>query len=345
MPGRAAYLDGRGGSEMRLNFSGVGEDDIREGVRRIGKVVREQVALYVDADRRGAGAPGRAGAARRRRSPTRVRAAAAAQGRMKVAVLKGGRSLERQVSLRSGARVEDALERLGHDVVAIDVGPDLVDRLTAERPDVAFVALHGRGGEDGTVQELLELLGDPVHRLGPVGLHPLHGQGASPSTRCATPGMPTPDFYAFSQAAFEELGAAEALPAIEERLDFPIVVKPAGQGSALGIKFARTAADVPGAIVAAFSYDTKVLLERHVAGPRPRRVGARGPGRARGAAGRRGGAARGGLLRLRGALRDRPHRRSSARPTLPDEATARARGAGARRPTACSAATASRAST
>jgi D-alanine-D-alanine ligase len=79
-------------------------------------------------------------------------------------------------------------------------------------------------------------------------------------------GLPTPDFYAFSQAAFEELGAARALPALEERLDFPIVVKPAAQGSALGIKFARTAADVPGAIVAAFSYDTKVLLERYVPG-------------------------------------------------------------------------------
>src|SRR5919109_1298851 len=79
-------------------------------------------------------------------------------------------------------------------------------------------------------------------------------------------GLPTPDFYAFSQTAFEELGAARALPAIEERLGFPIVVKPAGQGSALGVKFARPAADVPGAIVAAFSYDTKVLLERYVVG-------------------------------------------------------------------------------
>ena len=79
-------------------------------------------------------------------------------------------------------------------------------------------------------------------------------------------GIPTPDFYAFSQAAFEDLGAARALPAIEERLEFPIVVKPAGQGSALGIKFARTAADVPDALVAAFSYDTKVLLERYVDG-------------------------------------------------------------------------------
>ena len=79
-------------------------------------------------------------------------------------------------------------------------------------------------------------------------------------------GIPTPDFYAFNQTAFEELGAARALPAIEERLEFPIVVKPAGQGSALGIKFARTAADVPNALVSAFSYDTKVLLERFIDG-------------------------------------------------------------------------------
>src|SRR6201999_2452532 len=78
--------------------------------------------------------------------------------------------------------------------------------------------------------------------------------------------IPTPDFYAFSETAFREVGAAQALPAIEERLQFPIVVKPAGQGSALGIKFARTPSDVPGALIAAFSYDRKVLLERYVAG-------------------------------------------------------------------------------
>jgi D-alanine-D-alanine ligase len=184
---------------------------------------------------------------------------------MKVAVLKGGDSLERLVSLRSGARVEDALDKLGHEVVPIDVGPDLVDRLTAERPDVAFVALHGRGGEDGTVQELLELLGIPYTASGPSAcIRCMDKVVAKHALRDA--GVPTPDFYAFSQAAFEELGAARALPAIEERLEFPIVVKPAGQGSALGIKFARTAADVPGAIVSAFSYDTKVVLERYVAG-------------------------------------------------------------------------------
>jgi D-alanine-D-alanine ligase len=183
----------------------------------------------------------------------------------RVAVLKGGRSLERQVSLRSGARVEDALERLGHEVLPIDVGADLVDRLRAERPDVAFVALHGRFGEDGTVQELLEVVGVPYT-----------ASGVSACIRCADKvlakhamrdaGIPTPDFYAFNETAFKELGAAGALPEIEQRLDFPIVVKPASQGSALGIKFAGTAADVPAALVAAFSYGDKVLLERHVTG-------------------------------------------------------------------------------
>jgi D-alanine-D-alanine ligase len=183
----------------------------------------------------------------------------------RIVVLKGGRSLERQVSLKSGARVEDALRRLGHRVIPIDVGSDLVDRLSDERPEIAFVALHGRDGEDGTVQELLEVMGIPYT-----------GSGVSACIRAADKvlakhamrddGIPTPDFYAFNETAFKELGAAQALPAIEERLEFPIVVKPAGQGSALGIKFARTPADVPAALVAAFSYDRKVLLERHVPG-------------------------------------------------------------------------------
>jgi D-alanine-D-alanine ligase len=78
--------------------------------------------------------------------------------------------------------------------------------------------------------------------------------------------IPTPEFFAFSETAFKTLGAADTLPAIEERLDFPIVVKPATGGSALGIKFAESAADVPGALVSGFSYDSRVLLERYVRG-------------------------------------------------------------------------------
>ena len=166
----------------------------------------------------------------------------------RVAVLKGGRSLERV-----------------HEVIQLDVGSDLIRALRAAAPDAAFVALHGRDGEDGSVQELLEILGLPYT-----------GSGVLACSRCwdkvlakhlfTEAGIPTPEFFAFNETAFEELGAADALPAIEERLDFPVVVKPAAQGSALGIKFARTAADVPAALVAAFSYDSRVLLERHVEG-------------------------------------------------------------------------------
>jgi D-alanine-D-alanine ligase len=184
---------------------------------------------------------------------------------VKVAVLKGGRSLERGVSLRSGARVEDALERLGHEVVALDVGGDLVKRLSAEAPDVAFVAMHGVGGEDGTAQELLEILGIPFT-----------GPGAAACARCMDKsqaksaireaGLPTPDWFAFSQTAFRELGAADALPRLEGSLGFPLVVKPSRGGSSLGVKFAASAAEVPQALVSAFSYDDRVLLERFVAG-------------------------------------------------------------------------------
>ena len=183
----------------------------------------------------------------------------------RIAVLKGGRSLERQVSLRSGARVENALERLGHDVVPVDVGLDLVQRLRQEAPEAAFVALHGRDGEDGTVQELLEILGIPYTGSGILACSRAMDKVLTKHLMLDA-GIPTPEFFAFNQTAFRELGAADALPAIEERLDFPIVVKPSSQGSALGIKFARTAADVPAALVAAFSYDGRVLLERHVKG-------------------------------------------------------------------------------
>jgi D-alanine-D-alanine ligase len=183
----------------------------------------------------------------------------------RIAVLKGGSSLERQVSLRSAARVQDALERLGHEVMPIDVGGDLVERLRADAPDAAFVALHGVGGEDGTVQELLEILDIPYTGSGVLACMRSMDKVLAKHLLLEA-GIPTPEFFAFNETAFKGLGAAGVLPAMEERLDFPIVVKPAAQGSALGIKFARTAADVPAALVAAFSYDTRVLLERYVSG-------------------------------------------------------------------------------
>jgi len=183
----------------------------------------------------------------------------------KVAVLKGGRSLERTVSLRSGAQAQDGLQRLGHQVTGIDVGAELIPELLASKPDVAFIALHGRDGEDGTVQGLLEAIGLPYT-----------GSGPAACMRCTDKvlakhlmreaGIPTPDFHALREASIKELGAAAALEGMERELGFPLVVKPAKGGSALGVKFARTSEELPGSLVGAFSYDRTILLERYVKG-------------------------------------------------------------------------------
>ena len=184
---------------------------------------------------------------------------------MKVAVLKGGRSLEREVSLRSGANAEAALRRLGHEVLEVDVDQHLVRLLRNERPDAAFVALHGRGGEDGTVQELLEILEIPYTGPGVLACERAWDKVVAKAHFTAA-GVPTPPAYAFRQDAFRELGAAEALGEIRERLGLPLVVKPAKQGSALGISVAREAGEIPGALMSALSYDDRVLLERFVPG-------------------------------------------------------------------------------
>jgi D-alanine-D-alanine ligase len=183
----------------------------------------------------------------------------------KVAVLKGGRSLERSVSLRSGAHVQEALQRLGHDVVALDAGPEVIAELLAAKPDVAFIALHGRDGEDGTVQGLLEAIGTPYTGSGPAACMCCTDKVlAKHLMRDA--GVPTPEFHALRETSIKELGAAAAMGEIERRLGFPLVVKPAVGGSALGVKFARTGDELPGSLVGAFSYDRSVLIERYVKG-------------------------------------------------------------------------------
>jgi D-alanine-D-alanine ligase len=184
---------------------------------------------------------------------------------MRVAVLKGGRSLERAVSLRSGAHVQDALARLGHDVIALDAGEELVAELLAAKPDVAFIALHGRDGEDGALQGLLDAIGLPYT-----------GSGAAACMRSTNKvlakhlmreaGIPTPPFHALTESAVRELGAGATMASVQADLGLPVVVKPAIGGSALGVKFARTAEELPAAMVGAFSYDASVLIERYIAG-------------------------------------------------------------------------------
>jgi len=182
-----------------------------------------------------------------------------------VCVLHGGRSLERDISLRTGHRVVRALRAKDYRVTPIDVDESLVRQLVELRPEAAFIAMHGKGGEDGTVQELLEIL-----RI------PYTGSGVLSSIRAMdkvlskhileAEGIPTPPFYAFNDAAFREMGAKDTLDIIAEDLGLPVVVKPAAQGSALGINFAADARDLPRAMVSALSFDRKVLLEKFVAG-------------------------------------------------------------------------------
>jgi D-alanine-D-alanine ligase len=183
----------------------------------------------------------------------------------RVAVLEGGGSLERTVSLRSGARAQSVLRRLGHEVTAIDAGPELVAQLLELKPDVAFVALHGSDGEDGTVQGLLEAIGIPYTGSGPAACMRCTDKALA-KYLMREAGLPTPVFTAFRESAIKNLGVAAALPGLERSIGFPMVVKPASQGSALGVKFARSSDELPGAIVGALSYDRKVVIERYVRG-------------------------------------------------------------------------------
>ena len=163
-------------------------------------------------------------------------------------MLKGGRSLERNVSLRSGAHAQEALERLGHDVIALDVGPELVAQLRAEHPDVAFIALHGRDGEDGTVQTLLEAIGVPYT-----------GSGPAACMRCTDKvlakylmreaNIPTPDFHSFREAAIKELGAAEAVRANFTPSADPWLAGFTTRGKPSAASTSRTASPAPSSLI------------------------------------------------------------------------------------------------
>jgi len=184
---------------------------------------------------------------------------------VKVALLEGGRSLERGVSLRSSARVRDALTRLGHETVLLDANQQLIGTLKSERPDVAFIALHGREGEDGTVQQILELLGIPYTGSGPEACSKTVDKSLAKSVLRAS-GLPTPASISLHGSAVRELGAAQAIDEIGATLGWPLVVKPAKGGSALGLRLAANAAAAPAALLAALSYDDSVLIEQWVDG-------------------------------------------------------------------------------
>jgi D-alanine-D-alanine ligase len=183
-----------------------------------------------------------------------------------IAVIAGGRSAEREVSLRSGHRVMSALRSRGHNAETVDPAETpLVERLEALSPDVCYVALHGKDGEDGTIQRLLELMGLPY-----TGARGFACQTAFDKIlakeRLDEAGVPTPRWAAVQAAALRDLGGGPMLHRAVERVDLPAVVKPSRAGSAMGISFVEREADLPAAVMNALSFSDAVILERRVVG-------------------------------------------------------------------------------
>lgn len=186
--------------------------------------------------------------------------------REKIAVLMGGRSLERDVSLASGRHVCEALEACGYYVLALDVTADLVETLRSERPDAAYIALHGKYGEDGTIQELLEFLGIPYTGPGVVASS-LSWDKSVAKHLFVEHDVPTPGWVTFTADAFKEMGAATALALVGEAVGgYPVAVKPSRQGSALGLHKVDSAEKLADALLDALSYDSAVVVERWVEG-------------------------------------------------------------------------------
>jgi D-alanine-D-alanine ligase len=184
---------------------------------------------------------------------------------LRVAVLAGGLSLERDVSLRSGRRVADALADRGHDVVRLDLDDALVEALAGGGFDVAFLALHGKAGEDGTIQGLLELLGIPY--TGPDSVaSALAWDKAVMKGLLDRAGVATPRWVALSADAVQDMGAARILDRVLGRLGSPLIVKPSQGGASMGVRAVEGADELPPALVSAFSYHNVVLIEEFVAG-------------------------------------------------------------------------------
>ncbi|HEY8721561.1 D-alanine--D-alanine ligase [Pengzhenrongella sp.] len=187
------------------------------------------------------------------------------RGAPRVVVLAGGMSHERDVSLRSGRRVAESLRDAGVDVSVHDVDADLMPALSESRPDLVWPLLHGASGEDGSVRDVIELLGLRYLGTGPRASRVAWSKPIAKSL-VARAGLATPDFVTLPQSLFRELGAGRVLEALLSRFGLPLVVKPSHGGSALGVTLVRDAAELPRAMVNAFSYGDTLLVEHAVEG-------------------------------------------------------------------------------
>lgn len=184
---------------------------------------------------------------------------------LNVVILSGGLSLEREVSLRSGRRVLEALADRGHRVDLLDLDADLVPTLAKGEYDVAFLTLHGKAGEDGTIQGLLELIGLPYTGPDATASALAWDKGVFKGL-LKRAGLATPPWVAVSSDAIRTMGAGQALDRIAGALGGPFVVKPAQGGASMGVRFVPDEAGLAQGLVTAFSYHDVVLVERFISG-------------------------------------------------------------------------------
>jgi len=178
----------------------------------------------------------------------------------KIAVLMGGRSSEREISIKTGKQISQALAGEGYEVKEFDPAGALVNGLKDFQPDVVFIALHGKYGEDGTMQGLLELLGFPYTGPGVLSSALCMDKVIAKKVMCYE-GIPTPSFHVITEELEE--GAVENL--IKE-LGLPLVVKPSKQGSAIGVSIVREKGELEKALNEALKYDQAVLVEAYIDG-------------------------------------------------------------------------------
>ena len=182
-----------------------------------------------------------------------------------VMVLAGGLSHEREVSLRSGSRLAQAMRDAGHDVTVRDADDSLLGWIEQNHPDVAVIALHGGRGENGAVQAVLELAGVPF-----VGTEAhecrLAWDKATAKVLVARAGFATPRWVTLSHNSFRDLGAASLVSAVARHLAFPLLLKPHQGGSALGTAVVHDESELPAALVGSFAYGEVVLVEEYATG-------------------------------------------------------------------------------
>lgn len=183
----------------------------------------------------------------------------------RVAVIAGGLSNEREVSIRSGRRALYALAEAGVDAVLFDADESLLDKLRADTISAAYIAVHGASGEDGSLQTALQLMGIPYVGPRPGACH-LAWDKVVAKKLVTSAGLATPDWVAISARSFRELSPTRLVGAIGDRLGLPIVVKPATSGSTLGMSLVEDPADLPAALVRCFTYGSLALIEKYVRG-------------------------------------------------------------------------------